>query len=107
MTETKVDLRYEATRDSFLLWFILAVTAGEKDFDSIVRPDIGRADVKLVVNGHALDAKPTIDRLGLEFNRQVEQNAEERARAMVDDTLEKLRTALRDRLQIEIDEDGQ
>lgn len=100
-----VDLQAEARKNSFMSWFIIEIVSREKDFEDFVGRDPKRIDVKLVINGRELNAESTLERLGAEVDRLIESGAKEKARVMVDGTLNDLRAALLDKLQIEIAED--
>lgn len=102
-----MNFRDHADRDTFPLWFILTLIAERDDImKSIQSGDVTDVPVKLIIGGHEIDAEPALVRLDQEFDRHVDAEAERLAASKVDTLLRQIRTAVHQKVGLDISEES-
>lgn len=91
----KIDLSAEADKHTFISWLVCALTAGPGMFEKCYgkygttesRERVHNAEVKLTINGVEFDAKPTLERLYEEFQREAARAGQRHAEAALTDAV--------------------
>lgn len=91
----KIDLSVEADKRTFISWLTCELTAVDGMFERCFGPYTGHpnekisaAEIKLTINGIELDAKPTLERLYEEFQRECRRASLHYAQRVLEDAVE-------------------